>query len=134
MAKATTQRLTDKTMVTQLGMLIGTPEYMSPEQAEMTTLDIDTRTDVYSLGVVLYELLVGAPPFKFDELRRAGVDELRRRVRDDEPPRPSNRFSRTKSAKTPPPNCIASIVRPRILNNPLAVSDGNSRCSQSVNR
>jgi non-specific serine/threonine protein kinase/serine/threonine-protein kinase len=91
-AKATSRRLTDKTMVTQLGMLIGTPEYMSPEQAEMTTLDIDTRTDVYSLGVVLYELLVGAPPFEFDELRRAGVDELRRKVREDEPPSPSNRF------------------------------------------
>ena len=92
-AKATSQRLTDKTMVTQLGMLVGTPEYMSPEQAEMTTLDIDTRTDVYSLGVVLYELLVGAPPFEFDELRCAGIDELRRRVREDEPPTPSNRFT-----------------------------------------
>ncbi|MCP3983042.1 MAG: serine/threonine protein kinase [bacterium] len=92
-AKATSQPLTSKTMVTQLGMLIGTPEYMSPEQAETTTLDIDTRTDVYSLGVVLYELLVGAPPFEFDELRVAGVDELRRKVREDEAPRPSLRFT-----------------------------------------
>jgi non-specific serine/threonine protein kinase/serine/threonine-protein kinase len=92
-AKATSQRLTERTVFTELGQWIGTPEYMSPEQAEMTGLDIDTRTDVYSLGVVLYELLVGAQPFESTTLRSAGFDEMRRRIREEEPPRPSTRVS-----------------------------------------
>ena len=92
-AKATEQRLTEKTVFTELGQLIGTPEYMSPEQAEMTGLDIDTRTDVYSLGVLLYELLSGALPFEPRELRKAGYDEIRRRIREDEPAKPSTRIS-----------------------------------------
>ena len=92
-AKATSQRLTERTVFTELGQWIGTPEYMSPEQAEMTGLDIDTRTDVYSLGIVLYELLVGAQPFEGSTLRDAGLDEMRRRIREDEPPRPSTRVS-----------------------------------------
>ncbi len=92
-AKATSQRLTERTVFTELGQWIGTPEYMSPEQAEMTGLDIDTRTDVYSLGVVLYELLVGAQPFDAAELRDLGFDEMRRRIREEEPPRPSTRSS-----------------------------------------
>ncbi len=92
-AKATSQRLTERTVFTELGQWIGTPEYMSPEQAEMTGLDIDTRTDVYSLGVVLYELLVGAQPFDSTALRSAGFDEMRRRIREDEPPRPSTRLT-----------------------------------------
>ena len=90
-AKATSQRLTEHTVATELGQLIGTPEYMSPEQAEMTNLDIDTRTDVYSLGVLLYELLVGAQPFDPRELREAGLLEIQRRLREDVPPRPSTR-------------------------------------------
>ena len=92
-AKATAQRLTEKSVFTEMGQLIGTPEYMSPEQAEMTGLDIDTRTDVYSLGVLLYELLVGVLPFESDDLRSAGFDEIRRRIREVEPPIPSTRLT-----------------------------------------
>ena len=90
-AKATARRLTEKTMFTELGVLIGTPEYMSPEQAEMTGLDVDTRTDVYAMGVMLYELLTGGLPFESQELRQAGYDEIRRRIREVDPPRPSTK-------------------------------------------
>jgi non-specific serine/threonine protein kinase/serine/threonine-protein kinase len=92
-ARATEQQLAERSVFTQLGVLIGTPEYMSPEQAEMTTLDIDTRTDVYSLGVLLYELLVGERPLGLSELRGVAFDEICRRVREDEPSKPSDRVS-----------------------------------------
>ena len=99
-AKATSQRLTERTMFTEVGALIGTPEYMSPEQAGMTGEDVDTRADVYALGVILYELLVGALPFDPKELRRAGFAELVRRIREDEPPRPSTRLNTLGDAST----------------------------------
>jgi serine/threonine protein kinase len=92
-AKAVNQRLTEKTLFTEIGMLIGTPEYMSPEQADLTGLDIDSTTDVYSLGVLLYELLVGALPFDSKSLRKAGYAEIQRVIRETEPPRPSARLS-----------------------------------------
>jgi non-specific serine/threonine protein kinase/serine/threonine-protein kinase len=91
-AKALAQRLTEKTMFTEMGVLVGTPEYMSPEQAELTGRNVDTRTDVYSLGLILYEMLVGAMPFDSKQLRRAGFAEILRRIREEDPPRPSTRF------------------------------------------
>jgi serine/threonine protein kinase/Leucine-rich repeat (LRR) protein len=92
-AKATAQPLTDRTVFTEQGQLIGTPEYMSPEQAEMTGSDIDTRSDVYSLGVLLYELLTGVLPFDARRLRRAALTEVQRIIRETDPPRPSTRLS-----------------------------------------
>ncbi|HKQ50578.1 MAG TPA: tetratricopeptide repeat protein [Phycisphaerae bacterium] len=91
-AKATSVRLTDKTLFTEIHQLIGTPEYMSPEQAEVSGVDIDTRSDVYSLGVLLYELLAGAGPFDRRRLRSAPFAEIQRIIRDEEPPRPSLRL------------------------------------------
>src|ERR1700730_10638050 len=79
-------------------MLIGTPAYMSPEQAGLASLDIDTRTDIYSLGVLLYELLTGSTPFDTGELLRAGLDEIRRVIREQEPVRPSTRLSKLTDA------------------------------------
>src|SRR5262249_29245390 len=91
-AKAIGQQLTDKTVFTHLAQLIGTPLYMSPEQAGMGGLDVDTRSDVYSLGVLLYELLTGTTPFDQERLRAVGFDEIRRIIREEEPARPSTRI------------------------------------------
>src|SRR6266702_2938923 len=92
-AKATQGELTDKTVYTQLQEFIGTPAYMSPEQAEMSGLDIDTRADIYSLGVLLYELLTGKTPFDAQDLLQAGLEQMRRTIREKEPLRPSTRLS-----------------------------------------
>jgi serine/threonine protein kinase/Tfp pilus assembly protein PilF len=92
-AKATEQRLTDATVYTQLHQFIGTPAYMSPEQAEMSGLDIDTRSDIYSLGVLLYELLTGSTPFDPTELMSSGIEAMRKTIREKEPPRPSTRLA-----------------------------------------
>ena len=92
-AKAIGQQLTEKTIYTRFAQMIGTPMYMSPEQAEMSGLDIDTRSDIYALGVLLYELLTGVTPFDKERLRTATYDEIRRIVREEEPPRPSQRIS-----------------------------------------
>jgi WD40 repeat protein/serine/threonine protein kinase/Flp pilus assembly protein TadD len=92
-AKATGQQLTDKTLFTHFAQMVGTPLYMSPEQAQLSGLDIDTRTDIYSMGVLLYELLTGTTPFTKEHLQQAGYDEMRRIIREEEPPRPSTRLS-----------------------------------------
>src|SRR5881394_1637255 len=93
-AKATEGRLSDGTVYTQLHQFIGTPAYMSPEQAEMSGLDIDTRSDIYSLGVLLYELLTGKTPFDAKDLMDSGIDAMRKTIREKEPARPSTRLTR----------------------------------------
>src|ERR1700689_4788908 len=92
LAKAIGQRLTDKTLFTEVGVMLGTPEYMSPEQADQQEQNIDTRTDVYSLGVILYQLLVGALPFEARALRAAGLEAILRVIREVEPPKPSTKI------------------------------------------
>jgi WD40 repeat protein/serine/threonine protein kinase/tetratricopeptide (TPR) repeat protein len=94
-AKAIGQQLTDKTLFTQFAQMVGTPLYMSPEQAELTGLDIDTRGDIYSLGVMVYELLTGTTPFDSARMKKVALEEIRRIIREEDPPSPSTRLSST---------------------------------------
>ncbi len=116
-AKAIEQRLTEKTLFTQFGTLVGTFEYMSPEQAEMNAFGVDTRSDVYSLGVLLYELLTGTTPLERERLRLAALDEVVRLIRQEEPPRPSARLSGSGSlpkiaaARKTEPGRLTGLVR-----------------------
>src|SRR5207248_3020394 len=99
-AKATGQQLTDKTLVTGFGNIVGTLEYMSPEQAEINQLDIDMRSDIYSLGVLLYELLTGTTPFSRKESEKGGVLEMLRLIREQEPSKPSAKLSTAEGLPT----------------------------------
>src|SRR5438132_6500990 len=87
-AKATEQKLTERTLFTQYGAMVGTLEYMSPEQAEMSALGVDTRSDIYSLGVLLYELLTGTTPLSRERLKQAAFAEILRMIKEEEPPKP----------------------------------------------
>ena len=97
-AKSTIQRLTERTLCTNFSQMIGTPLYMSPEQAQLSGVDVDTRSDIYSLGVLLYELITGTTPFTKEAMSKIGYDEMRRKIQFDDPPRPSDRISTLNAA------------------------------------
>src|SRR5262249_12998204 len=116
-AKAIEQRLTEKTIYTQFGTLVGTFEYMSPEQAEMNAFGVDTRSDIYALGVLLYELLTGTTPLERARLREAAFGEIVRLIKEEEPPRPSVRLStsgelaKVAAARKTDPAKLSKLVR-----------------------
>ena len=109
-AKATNQRLTECTIYTRLQQIIGTPMYMSPEQAEFSGLDVDTRSDIYSLGVLLYELLTGVTPFDKERFARAAYGEIQRIIRDEEPPKPSTKISVLGATATEVSNLLYNLL------------------------
>jgi eukaryotic-like serine/threonine-protein kinase len=121
LAKAMHQSLTEKTLYTGHEMVLGTPLYMSPEQAQLKNLDVDTRADIYSLGVLLYELLTGTTPLERKRFKEAAWDEIRRMIREEEPPRPSMRLSSTDTLPSlatfrhtePAKSRLTSAVSPR---------------------
>ena len=115
-AKALNQELTDRTLFTRFSEMIGTPIYMAPEQAQLSGLDVDTRSDIYSLGVILYELLTGSTPFDRDTMSRLGIDDIRKLIQEKEPERPSARISTLKAGHLP------TVGRPRSLDNKDTVS------------
>jgi serine/threonine protein kinase len=115
-AKATAGRLTDQTVFTAVEQFIGTPAYMSPEQAQVSVVDIDTRSDIYSLGVLLYELLTGRTPFDTAELLKIGLDEMRRHIREVDPPRPSTRLSTLQGEALSTTAQRRQIAAPKLVN------------------
>lgn len=118
-AKALGQELTDKTLFTGIAQMVGTPLYMSPEQAGMSDLDVDTRSDIYSLGVLLYELLTGTTPFTKERFQQAAYDEIRRIIREEEPPKPSTRLSEIGRS--------SSSSRPSALSGPTPQAEPTER-------
>src|SRR5262249_24521898 len=116
-AKAVEHRLTEATVYTQFGAMVGTFEYMSPEQAEMNAFGVDTRSDIYALGVLLYELLTGTTPLERSRVKEAAFDEIRRIIKDEEPPRPSVRLSTSQAlakvagARRTDPARLSRLVR-----------------------
>src|SRR5262245_4327626 len=109
-AKATEQRLTERTLFTQYGTMVGTLEYMSPEQAEMSAMGVDTRSDIYSLGVLLYELLTGSTPLNPKRMKEAAYAEILRMIKEEEPPKPSTRLSDSGEGKDSAKRSVAHPV------------------------